>query len=341
MSRHRSGHPVLLLLCAVAIVASGALPNASSAQESGVYIAAGDSVAAGVGSSLPRVRGYPALLDAWLGAGGNTVVLEHLAIPGETAASFRSDGQLARVLSVLQTASEAGIPVLAISLTLGGNELLSLQPLGLTDRQEGLDQFRGDYVAALSEIRAAAGPDVPIVVTTYYDPFERGGELMFSDAWWLRQFNVAIRESAASVGAAVAELEPEFADRIPEYTHYPFDVHPTNAGHEAIARVVLTALGVAGVAPRIAVVSSVTVTRPTPTLRFQVDGAHEIASVQATSDGAVISGPFDAGDGQHVALVDLGGSDSGAANVTIVVTDVIGQETSMVVTITYSGDLGG
>jgi acyl-CoA thioesterase I len=323
---------VAAIVVTLIVFSTPSLP--SRAQDSGVLIVAGDSIAAGIGSSLPRTRGYAALVAGWLRESNvGSIVLENGAIPGETAESFLTGGQLDRVIESIDGAAGAGLPVRAIVLSLGGNEMLRLQPIGLAGRQEGLDQFSVDYRAALDAVRNAAGPDVPVVVTTYYDLTDGNVDAAYTDAWWIRQFNEAIRDAASAIGASVADVEFAFDGSAPDYTHYPFDVHPNNAGHEAIARVVATALGVSEDAPVIEVVSDVSVTRETPTLKLRVSSVFGIASVAVTSDDVSVLGPFDDGDGEYMALLAFGGGESGPAIITISAVNVLGHETATEVTI--------
>jgi lysophospholipase L1-like esterase len=339
----RAGRYIATCLLGVLVLTGSSVAHlGASAEGAGVYIASGDSVAAGIGASLPRTRGYPALVADWLQASGDgAIILENLAVPGETTASFQSDGQLDRLISVIATASEADIPIVGVSVTLGGNEMLRLRSEGLSDRQEGLERFRADYETVLGIIRETAGPAVPIIVTTYYELTEGDGEAEFSDAWWVRQFNMAIRDAADSANAIVADIETEFAGQVLRYTHYPFDVHPTNAGHSAIARIVASSMSTDLNPPTIDVVSSAVATRQTPTLRFHVHDDSGVASVQVTSDDVVIHGPFSMGNGEYIALLQPDRTAPDTAALTITSSDVLGRRVTVEVTITYMLNEGG
>ena len=156
----------LTALLTLALLAGAVAPtHRAGATSPGVYIALGDSVAAGIGSSLPRTRSYPALVHGWLAAqlGGN-VQFANLAVPGETTATFISGGQLEHFKQEVARDRQAGLPVLAVSVTLGGNELLDVSGQLLSDRQAALDDFRQRFPDALRQIRAQA-PDARLVVT--------------------------------------------------------------------------------------------------------------------------------------------------------------------------------
>lgn len=334
MTAQRARQAIARLTVIIAVVAAGLAAQPAPAQNAQVLIVAGDSIAAGIGSSLPRTRGYAALVTRWIQDADETaIVLENVAVPGETANSFATGDQLDRALDAIATATSAGIPIRAIALSLGGNEMLQLRPMGLADRQAGLDRFRADYAAALGAVRDAVGTGVPIVVTTYYELTQGDVQATYTDAWWVSQFNAAIRDAATGAGAVVADVERAFDGSIPIYTHYPFDVHPNNAGHAEIARVVAAALGVRDGGPVIEIVTAEPISRSTPTLRARISSATGIASVSFTSDGVPISGPFDLGGGEYVALLDFGNTSMNSATVSITAIDVLGQEASTVATL--------
>lgn len=308
------------------LLSGGMLAGPRPVQSAGdpVYIALGDSIAAGIGTSLPRDRGYPALVrDLLARHAGQDVTLEALAVPGETAASFRNAGQLERYRALVDRLGRGDTTIAAITVSLGGNEMLRVSGNGSVDRQAALDEFQATFPAALADIRAAAGPNVPIVVTTYYDLSSGDASVVESDAWWLSRFNQVIADAAAASGARVADVAGTFAGQIDAYTLAPVDVHPTNSGHQAIADAVWRALESDTSAPVIDVASSLDATRMTPTLRFAISDDTGVTEVDVASDDAIVFGPF--ADGvDWVVLVDLHGSD-GPVSVSIRATDAAGN----------------
>lgn len=327
--------PSLSALALSALLVAGLLATGQPARSAGstVYIALGDSIAAGIGSSLPRERGYPAIVRGLLARqAGEDVTLENLAVPGETAGSFRDAGQLARYRDLVDRLSRGGTTIAAITLSLGGNEMLRVAGSDTGDRRAALDDFQSAYPAALADVRAAAGPDVPIVVTNYYDLSSGDPTIVESDAWWVARFNEVIAAGAAASNAQVADVATAFAGRIDELTLNPSDVHPTNAGHQAIAGAVWKALALDMTAPTIEVAATLDATRLTPTLRFAVDDDTGVDSVSIEAGGATASGPYRTGDGEYVALIDLRGS-GGSATVTIHAADAAGNVTSSAVTV--------
>jgi len=322
VTRRTLAWALCLLLVALPSALRQSQPAAAGAP--GLYVALGDSIAAGVGSSLPRERSYPALVHDWLEAlNGTTLPYVNLGTPGETASSFVAGEQLANFQAEVERAEDAGIPVAAVTVSLGGNELLEERSSGLNDRQAALDEFGGSLARALDAIRGAVGPDVPVVLTTYYDVSEGDPTQMFTDAWWIGQFNQAIRDGAEQIGAQVAELEPIFDGHLSELTRYPVDVHPTNQGFRAIAKAVWSALDFDQVAPTVEIRSPETAQRRTPTLRFTATDAVGVWEVVVTVDDAALTA-IESAPGEYVALLRIAG-DVTTASVVIEVSDAAGN----------------
>jgi lysophospholipase L1-like esterase len=327
------------MLLAGPVVSLGLTAAPAAAAPGGVYIALGDSIAAGLVTTLPRDRGYPALVEdlyrSWLAAQGSTTSrLANLGVAGETATSFVTGGQLDRFAAEVKTARSDGSSIQLVSVSLGGNDILRLSRLAPAQRQAGLDQFRASYPAALTAIRNALGDVHPtMVVTTYYDLSETDPTQHDTDAWWLGQFNQVIRDTAAAQGMRVADLEPAFRGHIKEWTWNPTDVHPNNAGHVEIARMVWQAGGIDTQPPTVTIErpSAGQLDRRVPTIRAMatdpvgidtVDvwvGDQRVAElIRLTADG-VYSGIWDARsyDAQSAVLsvraVDRGGIETRAS----------------------------
>jgi len=341
--RRRWRGPLAMSLAVVALMSLNLqAPQASLAQTPGVYIALGDSIGAGIGSSLPRERGNAAIVASWLVTlSGEPVPFENLAVPGETAATFIAGGQLQRFRETVARSKAAGIPIAAVSVSLGGNELLALDAGALSDRQAGLDEFTARYSEAVAVVRSEIGPDTPLVVSTNYDLTEGDREIRFSDSWWIEQFNTVIRYTAGEYGAQVAELSERFKGRISEYTLYPYDVHPSNQGHAAIARAIWAALRLDTEPPSVTVPSSLEATRSTPTISFTIRDNVGISSVNVSSDDVAIRGPFETASGEYSVLLDLGATDLEEVALTIEIGDDAGNVTREVVTLQDAvGDRG-
>lgn len=315
------------------------------------YIALGDSIAAGLVTSLPRDRGYPALVSNLLekldASGPESVAVKsvNLAVPGETDESFVSGGQLQSFRDEIASLRSRGADLQLVTLTLGGNDILQLQNQGNADRQAGLDRFKASFSAAVSDIEQALGDLKPtIVVTTYYDLSDGDPQVQNSDAWWVAQFNDVIRSTAQQHGLNVADLEPAFRGHIRDWTWYPLDVHPNNDGHAEIAKLVWQASAFDQTAPTVTITkpSAGQLSRSIPTVSATVTDNVGVTDVQLWVDDKQVSSLIYEPDlDQYVGLWD--GSNATTNEVTLIVhaTDLAGHVTTADVTVTLPQSTGG
>ncbi len=324
MGQARRLLPAFLLLSMTLTIASDG--QRVRAATPGIYVALGDSIAVGIGSSLPRSRGNAALVAEWLATlTGETVPFANLAVPGETATTFVETGQLQAFRDTVSRSNEAGIPVAAVSVSLGGNELLSLDSTGLIDRQSALDEFNQRYGEALRAIRAEIGTETPLVVTTYYDLTGGDTGVRYSDAWWIEQFNAVIRRIAAEQNARIADVANAFQGWIDEYTLYPYDVHPSNAGHLTIAQSIWEAMRFDVEAPTLTIMTDDDLTRDTPTIRFAVQDNVSVRIVAVISNEVPLRGPFVTNDNEYSVLLDVGAYNGTDIELTIEIGDDAGN----------------
>ena len=302
----------------------------ADAETPGIYIALGDSITVGIGSSLPRTRSYPELVRFRLEElHGMGVILTNLGETGETATSFLENGQLAAFREEVALAREGMIPIHAVTITLGGNELLALWNSGIADRAESLAEFEASLTEAVSQVRSEIGPDVPIVLTTYYDVTSGDPTIEFTNSWWINEFNDVIRRVAEEFEAQVAEVDETFVGQIDEYTRYPTDVHPTNQGYLAIADEVWTTLDLDSEGPRIEVLSPSVSDRLTPTMWFTVEDRVGIRKVTLQAQDGLELDPLRMSGIEYVALLDLRGSIENEVTVTITAIDDAGNTTTV------------
>ncbi|MFN3337211.1 MAG: SGNH/GDSL hydrolase family protein, partial [Thermomicrobium sp.] len=198
-----------------------------------VCIAAGDSLAVGVGSTLPRERSAAAILCQWSGEFfGERTELVSIAVPGERTDSFLTGGQLDRLRETVEATQRRGSTIRFVLVSLGGNDLLALQDVTENERDRIFAEFQKNIGEALAAIRRTVG-EVPLLVLTLYDPTEGDAGAERSESWWVARFNSELRAQASAVGASVVELESLFRGHRAEWTWWPVDVHPTNEGYEA------------------------------------------------------------------------------------------------------------
>jgi lysophospholipase L1-like esterase len=196
------------------------------------YVSLGDSLAVGVGSSDPQERGYaPLYRDLLQEEKGHGVKLIQLGVAGETSESFTygSDSQLSRAEETLKAN-----PGAYVTLSLGGNDLLAVASSTDAEREAAISRYAENLDYILRTLVNASGPAPKITILTLYNPAPGS----FTDQWAGR-LNESIREVAGREGVSVAGGDEAFQGHEDEYAHYaryPWDIHPTDEGYEALAR---------------------------------------------------------------------------------------------------------
>lgn len=262
------------------------LPSAGSAARSGGdarswYLALGDSLSVGFQPNRGETSlGY--VDDLWRSMRPEMpgLALRKAGCPGETSASMITGKKsLCRYAGGSQlnaaTAFLAANPgeVAFITIDLGANDLINRcfdDDTGLIGKQcttELLPRLQERLTQIVDALRAAAGPDVPIVAMNYYDPFlgfwglVPGGKALAranQQSWVL--FNEGIETAYRGAGASIANVAKTFQTddftlvtvpgrgRIPlnvsvvcRWTwfcspRYAGDPHPTTTGYDRIAR---------------------------------------------------------------------------------------------------------
>ncbi|MEX1255766.1 MAG: SGNH/GDSL hydrolase family protein [Dehalococcoidia bacterium] len=249
--------PCALLVLAIAafacddgssnVTTSGLLPEG---EEGGVYLALGDSIAAGEGASDPDTTDYVAqVAEALRARYGESLAVQSLAVGGHTTEDL-IDTQLAPAVEAVQQGD-----VRVVTVTIGGNDLFQYSadpdcivdpadpacPLeaGLADVEQRLDQILGDL--------RVAGPDTVIAIEVYPNLFSSTGHEFSRPAdTAFRLLNGVIEGVARRHEVLVADPVLAFEGRGPEYTHIldpTADFHPNDAGYDVIAEAFLEALG--------------------------------------------------------------------------------------------------
>jgi lysophospholipase L1-like esterase len=223
------------------------------------YLVIGDSISFGFTADPSRYgtnSSWVAQLQPLLGAGAP--VPDDLACPGETTASYTTGcpqqalvpwlGGRPQEQVALAAVRAHRTTLRAIVVELGANDLLgaAANPASLSEVLTGLRTRLGTIVATLH----GAAPGVPVVVADLYDPY---GALNPLAGPAVDQANAVIAAVAAGNGAVLADFHAAIngstrplADLV-DQAHA--DIHPTVAGHAALARAVLAAFARAGIRP--------------------------------------------------------------------------------------------
>lgn len=299
-------HRPLLIICLLAVAAAcgssdngspAASPTTSATHESGgsalpplgylkvtpaqsgnpnapLYIALGDSLSAGVGASGFTKTAFVPLVHKGLGP---DFALLNLGVSGDTSRDLIESGPLQRaVLEIEQRKNDdvKGNEVAAITLEIGGNDLLSIYfklvvPGICPSVEEGLkkqrcvdalrnalDAYGPNLRRIISDLRAA-DPNIPIFLMTLYNPFS--GKSNFADADRIAELALEgdpstpfpeglhdiIRKVAAETGVHLVEVYSLFTGKSIDYVA-PDNIHPNDTGYRLIADAVLASMRDAG-----------------------------------------------------------------------------------------------
>ena len=228
--------------------------NAASAEGSPVYVAIGDSLAANVGVTEPRL-GYVSRVHAALERrDGRDYGLRNFGISGETSGTLIRTGQLDTAIAYMATADVA-----YVTIDIGANDLLG--HLGSEDcasdiddsacrrrLEAAFDSYAANMEAIFDALRRAA-PRAEIVFLETYNPFSLGlaGAVTFeqrSDEI-LHSFNELAARLARDRGILVADGYTPMLGTTAATTHMldsPPDIHPRPIGYDVLATAVLQAL---------------------------------------------------------------------------------------------------
>lgn len=257
----------------------------SSAAGEKLYVALGDSLAAGYqpGGTELRDTAYPALTANRLGAGGAELTVENLGCSGETTTSlleggtcdFAEGSQLEQAESLLTSRTgEVGL----VTIDIGGNDLLRCvrggADIDATCVADGVETVQRNLPTILERLRAAAGDDVPVLVLGYYNPWVAAQALdqpvkgVDAAAKAYARLSAAIEEAAEGADTTFVGLDdafatddttpttiggrtvPENAARVCTLTNLctARDIHFSDEGAATVARVLAEAAREAGVA---------------------------------------------------------------------------------------------
>jgi len=258
----------LLVLLALAFAWTGS----SAAQSSSpLYLALGDSLAAGVGASEPAQTGYVNLVFNALRTEPSSpyseadLALLNLGDPGETTTSIQAGGgQLEKALAEIESRKDDSIPgneVAVITIDIGANDFLPLvkdespclpNPLAEACQEaavSALTTFRANFADIMRRLRAAAGPEAEIVALGLYNPLSGTGgpfDTVGDAAVGLFNSTVAAAVGDPDIEAGLADVFVHFEGRGPELTHIdemPPDIHPNDSGYYLMALATVRALG--------------------------------------------------------------------------------------------------
>jgi len=154
--------------------------SVSPSGSGGLYVALGDSLAAGYqpGGAELRDTAYPALTAKRLQSGGE-LTLDNLGCSGETTTSlikggkcdFAAGSQLQQAEKLLKASDKVAL----VTIDIGGNDLLRCvrggAQIDTACVRAGVATVKKNLPTILTRLRTAAGKDVPVLVLGYYNPW--------------------------------------------------------------------------------------------------------------------------------------------------------------------------
>jgi lysophospholipase L1-like esterase len=295
--RPRAALTVLLAVVAVAALVT-VVVQARHDDDPDVYVSIGDSYGAGFrptdGGTATTRDGFAYQVADRAAAAGRPLLLLNFACTGATSGDvvgragcpehyegpggqeYRSSTQADAAVAAMQ---EHRGHVRLVTIVIGGNDVINclpatrdaIPPASAACLDTALATLAVNLRALLTRVRAALGPDVPVVGLTYPDVFLGG--YVFDDAaarsfaggsvaLFRDRLNPALRAAYAAAGAPFLDVTaltggydpldrtvdeppygrvPEPVARVCELTFYCSrkDLHPTRAGHTLIAEAIL------------------------------------------------------------------------------------------------------
>jgi len=265
------------MVLVLVLVAGAPAARADDDSATHYYLSLGDSLAAGTNATGVGVafsdRGYADQLYAALAADDPKLELVKLGCPGESSASllfgsrpptevlscgsprfyknvlYPKGSQLAEAVGFL--AAHNG-KVALVTIDVGANDLQRLdaqgslvvclfEPAGCAAQTAAL---AANLAAILAQLRAAAGPDVPIVGMTYYNVFLPLGSPLVDAR--IDHANAVLAAIYTAAGVPVADVAGAFPTvaAVCAWTWFctHADTHPNETGYGVIANAFLNAL---------------------------------------------------------------------------------------------------
>jgi hypothetical protein len=213
--------------------------------DAAVYLSLGDSINFGCCAD-PNLSSHP-LFAQYLSQQLNRPVVWVSLAGGGTLQDFLHAGsptQLERAEELLGQWRTEGRGVVAIALSIGGNDLLVLRTNGCTGGggncetlfQQMLDTYQHDMLGVYERLNAAKDPSTPILQNNIYDAMNCGrpGDEISSSSVAVRVFNERVKSATIAGGSFLMDFYEPFHARACELVS---GVDPTYQGYDEIYKV--------------------------------------------------------------------------------------------------------
>lgn len=219
-------------------------PTQAAAQE--IYVALGDSIAAGQTPYLEIDQGYTDLIAAELARTRNLAFFsKDLAFPGFTTDQVYESIQSDEAKKLLKTST-------LITISAGANDLLRVvnanPERGTLSYQQTTADFalngaRKSLEKLLSELKVIA-PQAKIYVMGYYFAYPHAADFEKEGTRKeLVRLNQLLEQTAKKNGAVYVSVEEKMNTALKSYVPNPSDVHPVQEGYRQIANSFFAAQG--------------------------------------------------------------------------------------------------
>jgi len=220
-------------------------PTPVLAAGAAVYLSLGDSIQYGCCGD-PLCSAHP-IFAQFLSERLNRPV-EWVTLAGNDTTSEFVSSQLELAVAALEQYRLEGRPVVAITPSIGGNDLLELKPIcqGRANPEcidkfaQILERYRQQIDLILTRLGEATDAHTPIFQLNVYDAYDCGRveDKVSASAVGVSLFNNGPAAAAMRHGAHLIDLNNAFRGKACEYL---IDVDPTYRGYEVIAELYRTA----------------------------------------------------------------------------------------------------
>ena len=227
----------------ISMVAAGLLllagnPASAEPQTPAVYVAIGDSLAAGQTPNRSIDSGYADLIAQELGRNQPLAFYsKDLAFPGFTAGDVLDSIESDEAKELLGSAN-------IITVSAGANDLLRLVQANAAEGALSFEEIQADYAlnAARENVREILSgleelaPSAEVYVMGYYFayPHARASQ-KHGTAGQLEQLNAILKQEAERTGAIFVDVAERFGEDAVELVPNSGDVHPNIAGYQEMA----------------------------------------------------------------------------------------------------------